>query len=117
MENDSVTRVYITSGEGDAWEQYPNKQNFEDRLLGLVAQAVLAPCDFRGVNYEVFTLKPGPGIKYDKKVSGVWGFTDKSNGTTFDVDKTQWSHDEKYSKLAEELEKRSGKKGLTIVVS
>lgn len=115
MERDGITRVYITSARNDAWEAYPKNRPYEDRLTDDEALEVLSRVDFRCVNSESFGVNPDGS--WGKKVIDEWGVYPKPEGKGFNVNRKGWKSQERMSKLAKILERKAGKKGLTIIVS
>lgn len=117
MEPDGITRVYITSASKEAWLMYPEETHHESRLQGSAAQEVLKRADFHAVNIKSFEVNPGRYGSRGETISDEWGVFPLPDGEQFDVNRKGWKHSERYSRLAQVLEKRSGKKGLTILVS
>jgi hypothetical protein len=109
MEPDGITRVYITSAAKGAWLVFPEETPYEACLRGAAARRVLDRADFHAVNSESFN--------WGNKVRDEWGVFPKPDGAHFSVNRKGWKYSEHYSKLAKILEKRTGKKGLTILVS
>lgn len=116
MEADGKSRVYITGGKETAWLVFPEAErtSYEDELTGDEARKVLDRTDFDCVNSEAFEYGRDGG--FGKQLVDEWGCYDKE-GNRFAVDRSTWSKEERYSKLAEVLEERTGLVGLTIVVS
>ena len=113
MEIDGKTRVYLTSGE-NAWEIYPVQTRHEDQLVGVAAQAVFSHVDFRGV-YHLVTSRAT--LQKTTAIREGFGIEDINTHERFDISTLGLPLLDGDIKVANELEKRTGKKGLTIVLS
>ncbi len=109
MEFDGKTRIYITGSNKTAWQTYPEYTGRESRLEGAPAAEILERADYRAVDYA----------SYDNGTltKKTWIVFPEGTDESFELDRMGLRHDEEYPKLAEALEVRAGKKGLTITVS
>lgn len=123
MEKDRKTRVYLTGGgEPHVIEVFPkNGMHGKDEIKEDKANAILSNTDYRGVYFwqGQRDLRTHGFGKTDRE---GYGFEEKQTSERFDISIMDWKpgekHDQKgYKKIADILEKRSGKKGLTIVIS
>lgn len=113
MERDAVTRVYVSSAEGNAQQVYPYAEPYGCRLIGDEAEDVLSRAEFTAVNCEAF--ESNPDGSWGEQVTNEWGVCPKG-GERFSVDRTGWTREEQYAKLVAILEKKAGKTGLTVLV-
>ena len=120
MEKDKVTRIYAAGGDGlnaRVTESYTNEYTPENTARGATAAAILSRADYVGVYHwqGQYATAKHPG-RTDKE---GYGFTDTATNERFDVS-VKKVRGGAYSnaadaKVAKDLEKRSGKKGLTII--
>ena len=113
METDGVTRVFVTGGgEPKVRQVWPVRE--ETEITGEMAKIVLERAEFRCVS----VIYSNRGTHKTTRI--LWDVYPKNWKTAqelFEVNRKGWTGDQHYSKLAEALERRTGKKGLTIVVS
>mgnify|MGYP001562371397 FL=1 len=120
MEQDGKTRIYVCGGgNGDPRlrELFPNLVNFlddESAIVGVQAFAILGRVDYYGVSHRISERTSNGRLGKTLKVG--YGFRDKEN-IRFDISTMDWKHDDEDKNLASELERKSGKTGLTIVIS
>ncbi|MBI3443603.1 hypothetical protein HY008_02945 [Candidatus Woesebacteria bacterium] len=106
MERDGITRIYRTVGFISACEVYPQNKPYEERLQGKALEEVSGRADYKCI-----------GIDTGKKLEKKWSVYPKPRGMHFAIDIMGLQPEEEYSKLAQILEGKAGKKGLTIVLS
>jgi hypothetical protein len=108
MEKDGISRVYDASTEIQA---YPNYK-------GVVEPGTRGEVDFRAISSESYLF--GDNDQYGKKVKKEWSVyptAGESKRIAIDTMGSGFSFSRDYEILVEELEKMTGKKGLTITFS
>lgn len=117
MEPDGITRVYLYSGENTVWPTYPEKTRWEFRLKGTEAEKVLARVDFVAEESDTFN-RVFLGILGKRRTVNKWALflNFRGVGKQFSVNRREVGDPERWSDLAELVQKRTRRKGLTILV-
>jgi hypothetical protein len=113
MEPDGVTRLYIKYPKHEVWPVYPEEKiPYRSRLKGLKAKKVLRRVDFKAINEEC-----------PKEKLNAWAvIPNRPYSKYIKLNRKRWKYrrGQKYSvynaRLVRVLEKRSGKKGFTILI-
>jgi len=113
MEADTVSRVYTRNGS-EVHESYPNYLGWpEEGLKGEVAQAVFARADYHAVYTSI--------TRGDKVLSAsFYVYEPGSSRSLFKIEmEPLWvpDYDREYLRLLSVIQQRTGKSGVTVIVS
>jgi hypothetical protein len=113
MERDGLTRVYTVTPD-NSWGRVVHPDGGK-RLKFREVVSLLKRTDYRCLNRETYKLLPGG--EWGECLKNIYDVTGARGKEEFEVNKIDWPSDERYARLAQALEDKAGKKGLTIVCS
>lgn len=121
-EKDGKTRVYVQGGNPDnassnltAWQLYPERTNPQNAHTGQEAREINGRADYVCVNSETFARRKDGKPGFGEQLSDEYGVYPTDGSEPFRFNKMGIPWDKEAEKLAKELEKRAGKKGITII--
>lgn len=119
-EKDNITRVYTRGIFSTLREMFPVEVSLKDYhgwLWGDQVKDAFTRADYIADSTLIHILKKSGNPESGKMVVKEWSVLTRPDGERFSIDVTEWNQNEKFTKLAEHLETRTGRKGLTIIAS